>query len=100
MKLHVGVAGKTRRVHRAAVTTASVHDSQGRDDLLHGEETRVRGNSVATDQPAAMDTFPFSITQANEKNGAGEIRLFRPGGGNTRGRALLTMNQPGRPGFA
>ena len=33
---------QTKQVHRAAATTARVHDSQVLEDWLHGEETRVR----------------------------------------------------------
>ena len=36
------------------VIAANVHDSQVLDDLLHGNETRARGNSAYARQQAAM----------------------------------------------
>ena len=50
MKLHIGVDSKTKLVHSAVATTANVHDSQVLDDLLHGEETRVWGDSAYAGQ--------------------------------------------------
>lgn len=50
MKTHIGVDSKTKLVHSAAVTSANVHDSQVLGDLLHGEETRVWGDSAYTGQ--------------------------------------------------
>jgi IS5 family transposase len=92
MNLHINLDSKTRLVQSTVATAASFHESRVLADLLHGEESRVPGDSACTGQQA--------ITHATEKNAAGETRLFRPGGGNARGRALLTGNPPGRPGFA
>lgn len=50
LKAHIGVDSDTRLVHSAAVTAANVHDSQLLADLLHGEETRVWGDSAYTGQ--------------------------------------------------
>jgi IS5 family transposase len=50
MKLHIGVDSKTKLVHSAAATAANEHDSQLLGDLLHGEETRVWGDSAYTGQ--------------------------------------------------
>ena len=50
LKAHIGVDSKTKLVHSAAVTAANVHDSQVLEDLLHGEETRVWGDSAYTGQ--------------------------------------------------
>ena len=50
MKLHIGVDSKTKLVHSAVATAANVHDSQVLDDLLHGEETRVWGDSAYAGQ--------------------------------------------------
>jgi IS5 family transposase len=54
MKLHIGVDSKTKLVHSAVATAANVHDSQVLDDLLHGEETRVWGDSAYAGQQAAL----------------------------------------------
>lgn len=50
LKAHIGVDSKTKRVHSAAVTPANVHDSQVLEDLLHGEERRVWGDSTYSGQ--------------------------------------------------
>jgi IS5 family transposase len=54
MKLHIGVDSKTKRVHSAVATAANVHDSQVLDELLHGNETRVWGDSAYAGQRAAL----------------------------------------------
>ncbi len=46
MKAHVGVDSKTKLIHSVAATAANVHDSQLLGDLLHGDETRVWGDSA------------------------------------------------------
>ena len=50
MKAHVGVDSRTKLIHSVAATAANVHDSQVLGDLLHGEETRVWGDSAYTGQ--------------------------------------------------
>jgi IS5 family transposase len=50
MKAHIGVDSKTKLIHSVAATAANVHDSQLLPDLLHGEETRVWGDSAYTGQ--------------------------------------------------
>ena len=52
MKAHIGVDSKSKVIHSVAVTAANVHDSQVPGDLLHGEETRVWGDSAYTGQGA------------------------------------------------
>ena len=46
MKLHIGADSKTGLVHRASVTAANVHDSHEVPNLLHGQETRLYGDSA------------------------------------------------------
>ena len=46
MKLHIGADSKTGLVHSASVTAGNVHDSQELPSLLHGEETRLYGDSA------------------------------------------------------
>jgi IS5 family transposase len=50
MKAHVGVDSKSKLIHSVAATPANVHDSQVLPDLLHGDETRVWGDSAYTGQ--------------------------------------------------
>ena len=44
MKAHVGVDADSGIVHSLESTTAKTHDSQLRDELLHGQETPVRAD--------------------------------------------------------
>ena len=50
MKAHLGVDSKTKLIHSVAATPANVHDSRVLPDLLHGEETRVWGDSAYAGQ--------------------------------------------------
>ncbi len=50
MKAHIGADSRTRLIHSVVATAANVHDSQVIEDLLHGEETRVYGDSAYTGQ--------------------------------------------------
>ncbi|MBX3308446.1 MAG: IS5 family transposase [Nitrospira sp.] len=50
MKAHVGVASQTKLIHSVAATAATVHDSQVLPKLLHGQETRVWGDSAYSGQ--------------------------------------------------
>jgi IS5 family transposase len=46
MKVHIGVDSDTGLVHSASVTAGNVHDSQELPNLLHGQETRLYGDSA------------------------------------------------------
>ena len=48
MKAHIGVDSRTKLVHHVVATAANVHDSVVIGDLLHGDETRVWGDSAYT----------------------------------------------------
>ena len=54
MKLHIGVDSRTGLAHSAAVTAANVHDKHLLEDLLHGEERRVYGDSAYASQKALI----------------------------------------------
>jgi len=59
MKAHIGVDSKTKMIHSVAATAANVHDSQVLEDLLHGEETRVWGDSAYAGQTQVIrDSAP------------------------------------------
>lgn len=55
MKAHIGVDSKTKLIHSVAVTPANVHDSQVLEDLLHGNETRVWGDSAYAGQKQTLN---------------------------------------------
>ena len=46
MKLHIAVDSDSGLVHSASVTAGNVHDSQELPNLLHGQETRLYGDSA------------------------------------------------------
>lgn len=54
MKAHIGVDSRTKLIHHAAATAANVHDSVILEDLLHGEETRVWGDSAYAGKKAVL----------------------------------------------
>ncbi len=50
MKAHIGADSKIKIVHAVTATPANVHDSRAIPDILHGNETRVWGDSAAQGQ--------------------------------------------------
>jgi IS5 family transposase len=50
MKAHLGMDSKLKLIHSVAATAANVHDSQALPELLHGNETRVWGDSAYSGQ--------------------------------------------------
>jgi transposase, IS5 family len=54
MKAHIGVDSKSGLVHSVVTTAANVHDSQPLSELLHGNETRVWGDSAYMSQKEAI----------------------------------------------
>jgi len=54
LKAHIGVDSKAKIVHSVTATAANVHDSQVIDDILHGKETRVWGDSAYQGQREAI----------------------------------------------
>ena len=50
MKAHVGVDSQSKLIHSLAATSANVHDSRMLPELLHGNETRVWGDSAYAGQ--------------------------------------------------
>lgn len=54
MKIHIGVDSKTGLTHSASITSANVHDSQELPKLLHGNETRLYGDSAYIGQKAVL----------------------------------------------
>jgi transposase, IS5 family len=46
LKLHIGMDSGSGLIHSATVTPANVHDSQALGHLMHGQETRLYGDSA------------------------------------------------------
>lgn len=69
MKAHIGVDSKTNMVHLVAATAANTHDSQVLEDLLHGDETRVWGDSAYSEQKATLREAEPSARDSTQKKG-------------------------------
>jgi IS5 family transposase len=54
MKAHLGIDSKSKLIHSAIVTAASVNDSTILPDILHGAETRVWSEAAYAGQTAAI----------------------------------------------
>ncbi|MDX8384586.1 MAG: IS5 family transposase [Ghiorsea sp.] len=54
MKVHIGVDSKSGLTHSASVTSANVHDSRELPKLLHGNETRLYGDSAYANQKEVL----------------------------------------------
>ena len=54
MKAHIGVDSRSKWIHSVVATSANVHDSRVLPRLLHGDETRVWGDSAYTGQKAVI----------------------------------------------
>lgn len=68
MKVHIGVDSKTGLAHSASVTPANVHDSQELPNLLHGNETRLYGDSAYTGQKEVLQqTAPNARDFTNKR---------------------------------
>ena len=82
MKAHIGVDSKTKLIHSAVVTAANVHDSQVLEDLLHGEETRVWGDSAYAGQKTTLarcapDAQDFTQHKGTRNNALSEAERSR-----------------------
>lgn len=69
MKAHIGVDSKTKMIHSVAATAANVHDSRVLEDLLHGEETRVWGDSAYAGQQQVLNEHAPNAKDFTNKKG-------------------------------
>jgi IS5 family transposase len=70
MKAHIGVDSRSKLIHSVVATAANVHDSQVLDDLLHGEETRVWGDSAYSGQQAVLREHAPNARDFTQKKGS------------------------------
>ena len=63
MKAHIGVDSATGLIHSASDTAANEHDSQQLGNLLHGNETRLYGDSAYRGQ---KDTLKAKSAKAKD----------------------------------
>lgn len=69
MKAHIGVDSKTKLIHSVVATAANVHDSQVVDDLVHGDETRLYGDSAYAGQKDRIKSFAPYVKDFTNKKG-------------------------------
>jgi transposase, IS5 family len=70
MKAHIGVDSKEKIIHSVAATPANVHDSQVIGDLLHGNETKVWGDSAYQGQKQAIHAVSPDAQDMTNRRGA------------------------------
>lgn len=75
MKAHIGVDSQSKLIHSVAVTAANVHDSQLLEDLLHGEETVVWGDSAYSGQTSVIRRCSPKARDLTNKKGARNRKL-------------------------
>ena len=69
MKAHIDVDSKNKLIHSVAATAANVHDSQVLEDLLHGDETRLYGDSAYANQKEVLkEHAPDAKDFTNQKD--------------------------------
>lgn len=70
MKAHIGVDSRSKLIHSVVVTAANIHDSQVLEDLLHGEETRLWGDSAYAGQKEVLRTHAPKAKDFTQKKGS------------------------------
>ena len=75
MKAHIGVDSGSKRIHSVAVTPANVHDSRVLPDLLHGDESRVWGDSAYSGQQAVLSEAAPAARDFTQAKGSRYRRL-------------------------
>lgn len=71
MKAHVGVDHKSKMIHSVAATSANVHDSRVIEQLLHGAEDRVWGDSAYAGQGEKIRARAPQAKDLTQKRGRG-----------------------------
>ena len=75
MKAHIGVDSGSKLIHSVAATPANVHDSRVLPDLLHGDETRVWGDSAYSGQKAVLSEAAPAARDFTQAKGSRYRRL-------------------------
>jgi len=71
MKARLGVDSKIKQIHSVAATVANAHAPQVLEDLLHGAEMRVWGDSAYNGRTEAIRRVtPCAQDFTHEKDGA------------------------------
>jgi len=75
MKAHIGVDSESKLIHSVVATAANVHDSQVLGDLLHGDETRVWGDSAYSGQTERIQEAAPQAKDFTNKKGSRNRQL-------------------------
>ena len=75
MKAHIGVDSRSKLIHSVVATPANVHDSRVLPDLLHGDETRVWGDSAYSGQKAVLSEAAPAARDFTQAKGSRYRRL-------------------------
>jgi IS5 family transposase len=75
MKAHIGVDSKSKLIHSIVATAANIHDSEVIEDLLHGDETRVWGDSAYAGQQAVIKEKAPQAKDFTNKKGSRHYTL-------------------------
>jgi IS5 family transposase len=75
MKAHIGVDSRSKLIHSVVATAANVADSVVLEDLLHGEETRVWGDSAYMGQKATLAAVSPRAKDFTNKRGVRRRQL-------------------------
>ena len=98
MKAHIGVDSKQKIVHSVAATAANVHDSRVIDEILHGKETRVWGDSAYQGQrvailKAAPHAQDFTHHRGNRASALSDVEVSK---NRTKSRVRAHVEHPFR----
>ena len=75
MKTHIGVDSQSKLIHSVAVTPANTHDSQVLEDLLHGKETKVWGDTAYSGQKEVLSEQALHAKYYTQKKGSRNRKL-------------------------
>lgn len=75
MKAHIGVDSRSKLIHSVVATAANVHDSQVLEHLLHGEETRMWGDSAYSGQKEVVREHAPHARDFTQKKGSRHYAL-------------------------
>jgi IS5 family transposase len=99
LKAHIGVDSNAKIVHPVAATAANVHDSRVIDDILHGNETRVWGDSACQGQQreailkAAPHAKDFTHHRGNRASALSDVEVSK---NRTKSRVRAYVEHPFR----
>jgi len=96
MKAHIGVDSRTKVIHAVSATAANVHDSTCLPDLLHGEETKVWGDSAYQGQTDRIqDCAPNSQDLTNRRyRRKGEVDEVERAKNKTKSKVRAKVEHP------